>query len=74
MGAGLDGDNEVADDTEAVNGEKHQVEPLKLGFVVQPGAVRPNDAKRHRQEHGQWVEVEDDGQRVGKSQHQSRIF
>ena len=74
MGAGLGGDDEVANDTDGVNDKKHQVEPPKLGLVVQPGTVRPNDAERHRQEHGEWVDIEDDGQRVDKPQHQSRIF
>jgi hypothetical protein len=35
MGAGLGGDDEVANDTDGVNGKKHQVEPVKLGLVVQ---------------------------------------
>jgi hypothetical protein len=39
----------MANDTEAINGEKHQVEPRALGLVVQPDTVPLADAKRQGQ-------------------------
>ena len=65
-GAGLntivnDESQEIVKDSIAVERQKNQIDPFQLSFIVQPGAIGPDQAEWQADEHRPWVLVANDG-------------
>ena len=65
-GAGLntivnDGSQEIVKDSITVERQKNQIDPFQLSFIVQPGAIGPDQTEWQADEHRPRIPVTNDG-------------